>query len=223
MRRVTEKPSTRPIFFRARPTFPIIPAKSEQRADIQLCFQKRGHYQQEGFGLRTRFPFAFLSKTRRVPLQREITVFPRVEPTDEFFQILPLITGEMESFVRGRGNDLYRIREYTSEDSARHVDWKATAKSGMLKVREFTREDERKLRIVFDNPSAEQVDAQAIRRRGCAGRLPLPGTLPAKMPIFPLRLRAMTEDQMSTGSSHAWPSCSLKPAGSIIDGLANHR
>ena len=159
VRRITEKPSTAHIFQGAA-YFPYIPGKSEQRADIQLRFEKRGHYQQEGFGLRTRFPFAFLSKTRRVPLQRKITVFPRVEPTDEFFQILPLITGEMESFVRGRGNDLYRIREYTSEDSARHVDWKATAKSGMLKVREFTREDERKLRIVFDNPSTDQVDSQ---------------------------------------------------------------
>ena len=43
--------------------------------------------------------------------------------------------------------------EYLPEDSARHVDWKATAKSGSLKVREFAREDERRLRIVFDNPS----------------------------------------------------------------------
>ena len=156
IRRVADKPATADIF-QGSAYFPYIPPKSEQRADLQLCFQQRGRYQQDGFGLRTRFPFAFLSKTRRVPLLREITVFPRIEPTDEFFEILPLITGEMESFARGRGHDLYRIREYTSEDSARHVDWKATAKSGMLKVREFTREDERKLRIVFDNPSSGQV------------------------------------------------------------------
>ena len=26
-----------------------------------------------------------------------------VEPTDEFFEVLPLITGEFETFVRGRG------------------------------------------------------------------------------------------------------------------------
>jgi uncharacterized protein (DUF58 family) len=156
VRRVPAKPRAADIFQGAA-YFPYIPPKSEQRADLQLCFEKRGRYQQDSFGLRTRFPFAFLSKTRRVPLQREITVFPRVEPTDQFFQILPLITGEMESFLRGRGHDLYRIREYTSEDSARHVDWKATAKSGMLKVREFTREDERKLRVVFDNPPAEQI------------------------------------------------------------------
>jgi uncharacterized protein (DUF58 family) len=47
------------------------------------------------------------------------------------------------------------------EDSARHVDWKATAKSGSLKVREFSREDERKLRLVFDNPGPGTVSEQA--------------------------------------------------------------
>ena len=47
------------------------------------------------------------------------------------------------------------------EDSARHVDWKATAKSGSLKVREFAREDERKLRLVFDNPAPGTVSEQA--------------------------------------------------------------
>ena len=50
------------------------------------------------------------------------------------------------------------------EDSARHVDWKATAKSGSLKLREFTREDERKLRIVFDNSSPGAVSALEYER-----------------------------------------------------------
>ncbi|MGA9980806.1 MAG: DUF58 domain-containing protein, partial [Candidatus Sulfotelmatobacter sp.] len=74
---------------------------------------------------------------------------------------------EWESFVRGRGSDLHRIREYMPEDSARHVDWKATAKSGSLKVREFSREDERKLCIVFDNP-APGVLRDAEYERGVA-------------------------------------------------------
>ena len=59
------------------------------------------------------------------------------------------------------GSDLYRIREYLPEDSARHVDWKATAKSGALKVREFAREDERRLRVVFDNPRPGEVPLEA--------------------------------------------------------------
>jgi len=146
--------------------FPYIPAKADLSADLALKFERRGRYQQDHFGLATRFPFAFLTKTRRVPLAREVIVYPPVEPPEEFFEVLPLITGEFESFVRGRGYDLYRIREYTHEDSARHVDWKATAKSGSPKVREFTREDERKLRIVFDNPApgvvAERTYEHAI-------------------------------------------------------------
>ena len=133
--------------------FPFLPAGAAVTADVQLRFERRGRYRQDGFGVSTRFPFAFLTKTRTIPLSREVIVYPSVEPTDEFFEVLPMITGEFEAFVRGRGHDLYRIREHAPEDSARHVDWKATAKSGALKVREFTREDERKLRIVFDNPA----------------------------------------------------------------------
>jgi len=89
-----------------------------------------------------------------VALEREILVYPKVESAGAMLDILPRVRGEWETFMRGRGSDLYRIREYMPEDSARHVDWKASAKSGSLKVREFSREEERKLRIVFDNPAA---------------------------------------------------------------------
>jgi uncharacterized protein (DUF58 family) len=153
LRRVDEAKAV-PGIFEGSAYFPYIPAGRELKADLSLRFPRRGLYQQAAFGLATRFPFAFLVKTRRLPLAREIIVYPPVEPADEFFEVLPLITGEFATFTRGRGSDLYRIREYAPEDSARHVDWKATAKSGSLKVREFSREDERKLRIVFDNPAA---------------------------------------------------------------------
>lgn len=150
-----------PRIFEGSAYFPYVPAGSELKADLELRFDHRGCYQQKSFGLATRFPFAFLTKTRHVPLAREIIVYPRVEPADEFFEVLPMITGEFETFARGRGDDLYLIREYMPEDSARHVDWKATAKSGSLKVREFSREDERKLRIVFDNPAQGVVSEKA--------------------------------------------------------------
>jgi uncharacterized protein (DUF58 family) len=44
------------------------------------------------------------------------------------------------------------------------VDWKATARTGALKVREFSREDERKLRIVFDNPAPGVLDLKVYER-----------------------------------------------------------
>ena len=142
--------------------FPYLAAGAELSSQLQLRFEHRGRYQQDTFALSTLFPFAFLKKTRSIHLPQEIIVYPRVEPTDEMLEILPMITGEFETFVRGRGNDLYRIREYLPEDSARHVDWKATAKSGSLKVREFSREDERKLRIIFDQPAKGMISEQAF-------------------------------------------------------------
>ncbi len=144
--------------------FPYLPPGAHLTADFDLLFERRGRYRESSFGVATRFPFAFLTKTRDVALEREVLVYPAIEPPDELFEILPLVRGEWESFVRGRGSDLYRIREYMPEDSARHVDWKATAKSGSLKVREFSREDERKLCIVFDNPEAGMISDPAYER-----------------------------------------------------------
>jgi len=144
--------------------FAYVPAASAASAEVELNFARRGRYQQEALGIATRFPFSFLVKTRRVPLRREIIVFPSVEPTDELLDILPMLTGEFEVFVAGRGHDLYRIREHMPGDSARHVDWKASAKSQSLKVREFTREDERRLRIVFDNPAPGVLSGERYER-----------------------------------------------------------
>ena len=146
---------TRPVYF----TF--VTPRSTASADVELAFPRRGHYTQEGFSLATRFPFSFLIKSRKVTLERDLLVYPALLEPDDFLDILPMITGEFVSFVRGRGTELYRIREHTPQDPGRFVDWKATAKTGGLKVREFTREDERRLRLVFDNPEPGRVPAPA--------------------------------------------------------------
>ncbi|HTW56602.1 MAG TPA: DUF58 domain-containing protein [Terriglobales bacterium] len=163
LRRVTVIPPP-PGIFQGMAYFPYVPPQSELSADLELKFQQRGRYREDSFGLATGFPFSFLTKTRHVSLRREVLVYPHIEPAETFFEILPQIRGEWESFVRGRGADLYRIREYMPDDSARHVDWKATAKSGSLKVREFAREDERKLCIVFDNPEPGLISEWAYEK-----------------------------------------------------------
>jgi uncharacterized protein (DUF58 family) len=144
--------------------FPFLAAGQELRADLEISFPQRGRYCEKNVGLATRFPFSFLMKTRRVNLPREIIVYPVVESTEQFREVLPMVTGEFETFISGRGNDLYLIRDYMPDDSARHVDWKATARTGALKVREFSREDERKLRIVFDNPAPGVLPPAAYER-----------------------------------------------------------
>jgi uncharacterized protein (DUF58 family) len=134
----------RPVYF------PYLPSGQSVRNRVELLFPKRGVYRQETLALRSRFPFGFLEKTRKLPARAEISVYPSIEPTDTFYEILPLLSGELESYQRGRGHDLYAIRDFVSTDGARFVDWKASAKSGSMKVKEFAREDERRVLIAFD-------------------------------------------------------------------------
>ena len=134
----------RPVYFH------YLPRGQAVRNRVELLFPKRGVYRQETLALRSRFPFGFLEKTRKLPARAEISVYPSIEPTETFYEILPLLSGELESYQRGRGHDLYAIRDFISTDGARFVDWKASAKSGSMKVKEFAREDERRVLIAFD-------------------------------------------------------------------------
>jgi hypothetical protein len=145
--------------------FPYIPHGQAARQNVELTFPRRGVYRQDVLGLRTKFPFGFLQKTRRLKSGIEVVVYPQIQPTEEFYEILPLVSGELESFQRGRGNDLYAIRDYQFNDSARHVDWKASARTGALQVKEYAREDERRVMLVFDPfVSGEPTDAKAAEQ-----------------------------------------------------------
>jgi uncharacterized protein (DUF58 family) len=149
----------RPVYFAH------IPHRQTVRQNVELTFPRRGIYRQDALGLRTKFPFGFLQKTRRVNSAVEVVVYPRIQPTEEFYEILPLVSGELESYQRGRGNDLYAIRDYQFNDSARHVDWKASARTGALQVKEFAREDERRVLLVFDPYIGSQgMDGRAAER-----------------------------------------------------------
>ncbi|MFZ0635518.1 MAG: DUF58 domain-containing protein [Candidatus Acidiferrales bacterium] len=151
LRVVGEGSEKGPAQILARPVyFPYISRKNAVRQTVQLVFPKRGVYRQDAFGLRTKFPFGLFEKTRRVDSPIELVVYPHVEPAEQTYEILPLISGEMASNYRGRGNDLHSIRAYQPTDSARFVDWKLSAKTGSLKVREYAREDERRLMLVLD-------------------------------------------------------------------------
>jgi uncharacterized protein (DUF58 family) len=80
----------------------------------------------------------------------------------------------MASYFRGRGHELHSLRPYQSSDNARFVDWKVTARTGRLMVREFAREDERRVMLVLDpfvgpprtdlGPLAEAEHAERFER-----------------------------------------------------------
>jgi uncharacterized protein (DUF58 family) len=134
--------------------FPYLPKQDRLQQSVPLTFQRRGVYRQDAFRIVTRFPFGFLQKSRRLDLKTEAIVFPSVQPTPEYMELLPVLQGALESITKGRGQDLYALRDYVHTDSARLVHWKATARSGSLMVREFTREEDSRVLLVLDPHSA---------------------------------------------------------------------
>lgn len=130
--------------------FPYLPKKARAQQSVPITFARRGAYRQDAFRIVTRFPFGFLQKARRVELPTEALVYPTVEPTQELFDVMGGLQGALESMSKGRGQDLYALRDYLPTDSARHVHWKASARLGSLMVREFTREDDCRVLLVLD-------------------------------------------------------------------------
>ena len=141
--------------------FPYLPKHGQVKQSVPLTFLRRGIYRQEAFRIVSRFPFGFLQKARRLDLATEALVYPSVEPTQEFVEILPGLQGALESLSKGRGQDLYALRGYVPTDSASHVHWKASARFGSLMVREFTREDDCRVLLVLDPHTAAPGDRQS--------------------------------------------------------------
>jgi len=144
--------------------FPYLPKQDRIQQTVPMTFPRRGTYCQESFRIVTRFPFGFLQKARRLDMKTEALVYPSVEPTAEYMEVMPVIQGALESLSKGHGQDLYSLREYLPSDSARLVDWKATARSGSLMVREFACEEDSRVLLVLDPhlPASEEAAAKTL-------------------------------------------------------------
>ena len=138
--------------------FPLIASGTTLEETVEVCFPRRGAYRQNSFAFLTSFPFGFLEKSARVTLRREMIVYPSIDPFPGFEDLLDGIAGEIESHHRGLGRDFYRIRPYEVLESARHLDWKASAHTGTLQVREFAREQERTVEVFLDRNIPPELD-----------------------------------------------------------------
>jgi uncharacterized protein (DUF58 family) len=146
---------TVPDLFKDLAHFAVVPAGGGARQRFERMFSKRGRLLIAAFRASTRFPAGFFKKWRDIEAAGELLVYPKPRPISDFYHALPMLAGQVSSYSRGSGDDLFSIRRYQPSDHMRHIDWKATAKTSELMVREHMREDERRLTIVFDTSRPE--------------------------------------------------------------------
>jgi uncharacterized protein (DUF58 family) len=160
-----EQGSATPPILTSTVYFPLIPGRATIEETVELRFSRRGAYRQNQFTFNTRFPFGLFEKTASVSLRRDVVVYPSIEPKPGFEDLFSEISGDLDAYFRGRGHEFYLVRPYEPFESARYLDWKATAHTGNLQVREFAREQERAVEIYLDcaiPPGAEPWFEEAV-------------------------------------------------------------
>ena len=146
---------------RALAYFMYVPHRAAAEQRVEQLFARRGHVLIVGFELSTRFPFGFFRRRRRLRARNvDIIVYPKPEPIGDELHLLPMNAGRLTSVRRGVGHDLFSLRDYQPQDDLRHIDWKATARSRRLTVREFTTEDERRVTIALDTTGSGDAAAE---------------------------------------------------------------
>ena len=130
--------------------FPLIAGGAELETSVDVVFERRGIHGGDSFEFSSRFPFGLAERRIRVLMNREVLVYPPLQAQSGFARLLADVAGESESPFQGRGPDFYRIRPYEPFESARHVDWRSTAHTGDLQVREYAREQEPLIAILLD-------------------------------------------------------------------------
>jgi uncharacterized protein (DUF58 family) len=135
--------------FSQRLYFPVIPGGQSVEESVPLLFPRRGQYREDSFIFSSRFPFGFTERRIRVRIERDVLVYPSILAQPDFDLALDSVEGETAARLPGGGDDFHRLRPYEN-DSARHVDWKATARTGELQVREYVRQENPPVEIVLD-------------------------------------------------------------------------
>ncbi len=117
-----------------------ISPKSAQVAAYRRTPAKRGRDKHVGFRIATRFPFGLFEKSREVPAEGELVIYPAIDVLQ-----LPAITsgrhsGGDASFGRGHGDDYLGLKLLRDGEDPRDVHWRKSASIGQLVTRERARE-----------------------------------------------------------------------------------
>lgn len=130
--------------------FPMTDARAAARTILETVCLRRGQHAIGRIRVESSFPFGLFVKSWTVAVRGELVAFPEQVEAGIPDGNTPDVTGHRARFEKGPGVDLFHIRDYQDTDSARHIDWKAYARTALLKTREFARDELRRVVIVLD-------------------------------------------------------------------------
>jgi uncharacterized protein (DUF58 family) len=130
---------------------PIIPKRGEIAVNAAFLFQNRGIVELKSLDFYTRYPFGFFLKKRRIRINGEVVVFPRLLAEETARARFRPVEGDQDTANRpGPGSEIHSFREYVRGDSLRHVYWKKSASLGRWIIKQTDAEAARAVHVVVD-------------------------------------------------------------------------
>jgi len=127
-----------------------ISPNSAQVAAYRRSPQRRGRDCHVGFRIATRFPFGLFEKSREVPCEGELIIYPAVDAlrlrSDEGGRRL----GGTGFSGRGSGDEVYGLRPMREGDDPRDIYWRKSTLLDQLVLRERARETRPDIELVLE-------------------------------------------------------------------------
>jgi uncharacterized protein (DUF58 family) len=145
-----------------RTLFPFIDPTGEATAYVPFTFDSRGLQPLGAIYVESSFPFSFFVRARRLGVTSEAIVFPKPLECSLFHQQKEDRKSLGGEWTKGLGDtqELAAIRDYSSGDPLRYINWKATAKTGKPKTKVFSSSSQQPVFLDF-----EKMEIRGIEER----------------------------------------------------------
>lgn len=116
--------------------------------------RRRGAYRLQYVHARVASPWRLWARYYRFPVHSEVHVYPNVRQLSEFSLLARTnrlsLLGVRKTRKCGQDHDFERLRDYTTDDNFRHIDWRATARRRKLTVKDFQTSQSQRLVLMID-------------------------------------------------------------------------
>lgn len=140
--------------------FPFIDAGAEGRQFCSVGFAARGEHSIDSIYICSVFPFNFFTRYRKIPKTVKLTIFARPQKCQDALsrdrQIR--LKGDASTLTIGYDSDIISIRDYSSGDPLKYINWKSTAKTGVLKTKELSAIQLQQIMIDFDKMVGQDLE-----------------------------------------------------------------
>jgi uncharacterized protein (DUF58 family) len=145
-----------------------ISPNSAQVAAYRRSPQRRGRDRHVGFRIATRFPFGLFEKSREVPCEGELVIYPAVDAIRLQQQDVGRRMGGGGGSGRGAGDEIFGLRPMREGDEHRDIYWRKSTLLDQLVVRERASETRPDIALLLDVrkplPAPEDWNAQFERQ-----------------------------------------------------------